>query len=334
MWYSGKPRNPPSVTTLDPVTRAVGEMAAPAWGTPEARTFWKPAIEGLQERLKKRGMERSMMYGFVVQNRVLVETIGDLKSITPDVKWWGYTHWGQKRMGTAAVGQDMGREAWAFGAPLAVFWNPDEDKPHYAWRNLAKDVYFVASPRGKGQLNVGEHGELAIFRLTCESTLLGNNDGLIPAFGPFCGIGEVGADFWPVKTKGSKEFTRMEGRYVGWGSLSLGDTLVSLLGAGQNVPTHSCRTQLLRESQQEAEARVLVQNALLDEAQKAKLGAVLAERCRKICDDRTRALNFCSVYFNENGQEYGRVFSQEQWDAQTELLYTAAGDAAKAVGGG
>jgi len=334
IWYSGKPRNPPSVTTLDPVTQVVGEMAAPAWGTPDARTFWKPAIEGLQERLKKRGMEKSMMYGFVVQNQVLVETIGDLKSITPDVKWWEYTHWSKKRKGTEAMGQDVGRAAWAFGAPLAVFWNPDEDKPHYAWKNLAKDVYFVASPRGKGQINVGEHGELAIFRLTCESTLLGNNDGLLPEFGPFCGIGQVGADFWPVKTKGSRELNRMDGRYVGWGSLSLSETLVSLFGAGRSAPTHSCRTQLLRESQQEAEARVFVQNALLDHALTIKLGAELAERCRKICDDRSRVMNYCSVYFGENGEEYGRVFSQEQWDTQTELLYRAAGDVAKAIGGG
>jgi len=335
IWYSGKPRNPPAVTTLDPVTQAVGEMAAPAWGTPEARTFWKPVIEGLQERLKKRGMEKSMMYGFVVQNQVLVETIGDLKAINPDVKWWEYTHWSPKRKGNKEVWQDVGRESWAGGAPLAVFWSPDDgDKPHYAWKNLVKDVYFVAAPRGKVQIGVGEAGELSIFRLTCESTLLGNNDWGGPEFGPFCGFGQVGADFWPVKMTGSKNFTRMDGRYVGWGSLSLECTLEGILGAGRNAPAHSCRTQLLRESQQEAEARVYVQNAILDDAQKSKLGAELVERCRKICDDRTRALNFSSVYFGEGGGEYGRVFSQEQWDAQTELLYRAAGDVAKAIGGG
>ena len=126
----------------------------------------------------------------------------------------------------------------------------------------------------------------------------------------------------------------MDNRYLGWGSLDLSGTQVSLFGAGQNSPAHSCRTQLLRESQQEAEARVFVQNAILSETRKARLGAELAERCRKICDDRTRALNFCSVYFGEYGGEYGRVFSQEQWDAQTELLYRAAGDVAKAIGGG
>ena len=348
IWYSGKPRNPPSVSTLDPITKTVGEMAASAWGTPEARTFWKPAIEGMQDRLKKRGMGKSMMYGFVVQNQVLVETIGDIKSITPDVKWWEYTHWSPKRKGSKEVWQDVGRTAFAFGAPLAVFWSPDEEKqPHYAWRHLAKDVFFVAAPRGKAQINVGELGELSIFRLTCESTLLANNDGLIPELGPFCGIGEIGADFWPVPigagtvTTGSLgnksapakagEVKRLDGRYLGWGSLSLDNTMESILGSGRKAPTHSCRTQLLRESQQEAEARVFVQNAILD--QKAKLGPELTERCRKICDDRTRVMNFCSVYFGENGEEYGRVFSPEQWDAQTELLYLAASDVAKALGG-
>jgi hypothetical protein len=333
LWYSGKPRNPPSVTTLDPATRTVAEMPAPAWGTPESRTFWRPAIEGVRERLANRGMAQAMMYGFVVQGQVLPETIGDLNAILPGIRWWEYTHWGQKRVGNATNGADVGRMGWAFGTPLAVFWNPDEGKPHYAWRNLAKDIYFVAAPRAKGQINVSENGELSIFRLFSESTLLGSEAGLIPAFGAFRGFGEMGADFWPVQiASGDKTRSRMHDRYVNWGSLDLTCTLESLLGAGRNEPAHTCRSQLLHESLQEAEARVLVQNALLDPTQRARLGSKLAARCEKICDDRTRALNFCSVFFGENGMDYGRVFSQELWDAQTEDLYRAAGEVAAALG--
>jgi len=334
LWYSGKPRNPPAVTVLDRAGNKLTEMDAPAWGTPESKAFWKPVIEGVQAILRKRGLEKSMMFGFVVQNQILVETIGDLKSIAPDVKWWEYTHWSKKRKGNEKTWQDVGRMSWAYGTPLSVFWDPDEDKPHYAWKNLAKDVYFVAAPRAKAQINVGETGELSVFRLTCETTLLGSHGGweLIPEFGAFCGFGEVGADFWPIPSRsGNNQTSRLDSRYVQWGSLSLTDTLQNLLGAARSAPTHSCRTQMLRESQQEAEARVFVQNALLDETLKARLGPELAAKCQQICDDRTRTFFYCTVYFGERGQEYGRVFNQEQWDAQTEKLYQAAGDVAKAL---
>ena len=334
IWYSGTPRNPPGVTLFDPATKQLSEMDAPKWGTPEAREFWKPVIEGMQAILKKRGLEKSMMFGFVVQDKVLVETLGDLKSIAPDVKWWEYTHWSKKRKGNATTWQNVGRMSWAYGTPLAVFWEPGVDKPFYAWKNLAKDVYFVAAPRAKGQIMVGETGELSVFRLTCETTLLGSHGGheLIPEFGAFCGFGQVGADFWPVKTGArGREAHRLDARYVGWGSLSLNQTMQALMGAGKSAPAHSCRTQMLRESQQEAEARVFVQNALLDEKLKARLGPELARRCEQICDDRTRMFFFCTVYFGERGQEYGRVFNQEQWDAQTEQLYKAAADVSEAL---
>jgi hypothetical protein len=334
LWYSGKPRNPPSVSVLDPATKQLSEMAAPAWGTPEAKAFWKPVVVGLQALLKKRGLEKSMVFGFVVQNQVLPQTVSDLKTLAPDVKWWEYTHWSKKLKGDPQDGQDVGRMSWAYGAPLAVFWDPAEDKPHYAWKNLAKDVYFVAAPRAKAQINVNEIGELSVYRLMSETTLLGSHGGeIIAEFRDFCGWGEVGADFWPVKIQpGDREAKRLDARYVGWGSLSLTDTLEALLGAGKTAPTHSCRTQMLRESQQEAEARVFVQNALLDDALKARLGPELAKQCQQTCDDRTRELFYCTVYFGENGDEYGRVFNQERWEEQTEKLYAAAGSVAKALG--
>ena len=334
LWYSGKPRNPPAVTVVDAGSGQVGEMDAPPWGTEQSKAFWKPVVEGMQAILRKRGLEKSMMFGFVVQNQVLPETVGDLKALAPQARWWEYTHWSKKRKGNDAAWQDVGRMSWAYGTPLPVFWDPDEDKPHYAWRNLAPDLYFVAAPRAKGQINVGETGELSIFRLTCESTMLGSHGGheLIPEFRAFCGFGEVGADFWPVlPSPDGRELKRLDSRYVGWGSLSLSDTMQSLMGAGKKAPAHSCRTQMLRESLQEAEARIVVQDALLDESSAAKLGAQAAA-FRQLCDDRTRMFFYCTLYFGENGQEFGRVFNQEQWDAQTEKLYQAADAVARMRG--
>lgn len=332
LWYSGKPRNPPSVTVVD-ADGKLGEMDAPAWGSDAAQAFWKPVIDGIQERLKKRKLDQTMMFGFVVQNQVLPETIRDLKVLSPQTKWWEYTHWSKKRKGNDKDFQDVGRMSWAYGAPMAIFWDPDVDKPHYAWRNLAKDVFFVASPRAKAQINANDYAELSVFRLFNESTMLSSHggEGMIPEFRDFCGWGMVGADFWPVLAGvQGQEAKRLNVRYVGWGSLSLTDTQQSLFAPGKKMPAHTARTQLLRESHQETEARVFVTDALLDQA--AKLPADLAARAKAICDERTKVLLYGTIYFGDNGQEFGRVFSQDAWDTQTEKLYKVAGEIAKALG--
>jgi hypothetical protein len=333
--YLDPPRDPPSVSVLDPATGALSEMDAPKWGTPESQAFWKPVVEGMRAILEKRSLGPAMMFGCVVQNQVPIGAVGDLLALAPDVKWVGYTHWGAKRVGTKTVSQALGRVAWAWGTPLAVFWDPDEAPPHYNWKTVEKDVYFVAAPRAKAQVALGQLAELAEFRLTCETTLLGSHSagGLGPGLGSYRGFGQVGADFWPVlvSASGKAEPKRLDERYVGWGSLGMGDTFPALLGAGRLAPAHTCRSQMLRESLQEAEARVYVQNALLDDALRAKLGVPLTEECKQICDDRTREFFYAAVFFDDNGTEYGRVFNQEQWDARTEKLYRAAGKVSKAL---
>jgi hypothetical protein len=333
--YLDPPRDPVDVTVVDAATGALSEMPAPKWGTAESQAFWKPVVDGMRAALAKRGMAAAMMFGFGVQNRAPQGAVADLKALAPDVKWAQYTHWGTARLGNKDLWQDVARMAWAFGTPLAVFWDPDTDPPHYNWKTRQKDVIMVAAPRAKAQVAMGQGGELAEFRLTAESTLLGSHapKGLGGMTGSFHGFGQVGADFWPVlkDPAGRAGPKRLDDRYVSWGSLGMGDTFQAFLGPGRIAPAHSCRSQMMRLSLQEAEARVFVQNALLDEAVKAKLPGELAEECKRICDERTRTLRYCSVFFDDNGREFGRVFNSQQWDDSTERLYQAAGKVAKAL---
>ena len=182
---------------------------------------------------------------------------------------------------------------------------------------------------------MGQTPEHAVCRLTCESTLLATHEpgGLGPGLGAYRGFGQVGADYWPVlEDPGNKRVRhRIDARYVPCGSLGLSDTFYALLAPGKSMPAHSCRSQLMRESQQEAEARVLVQDALLDETRKARLGTELAKECQEICDQRSRIFLYSAIYFGEAGNEYGRVFNQERWDVLTERLYVAAGKVIKAA---
>ena len=164
-------------------------------------------------------------------------------------------------------------------------------------RTTAGDIWPAMSiswlPRGpRRKIAMGQLSELSVCRLTCETTMTGIHEagGLGPGMGTYCGFGQVGADFWPVVPTGNgrPDRHRIDTRYVLCGSLGLNDTFQALLGAASKVPAHSCRSRMLRESQQEAEARILVQNALLDEASRKKLSAELEAECRQICRERSK----------------------------------------------
>jgi hypothetical protein len=74
-------------------------------------------------------------------------------------------------------------------------------------------------------------------------------------------------------------------------------TVSSIVGPGKDGPVSTCRFQMLREGLQEAEARVFVQNALLDQAD--KLGSDLAKKSKDICDERSRMLRYCSEFHGD-----------------------------------
>ena len=62
--FSGMP-----FTILDPRTGALSEAVGPKWGDDKILAFWKPVIDGMRERLKKRGLEKSMMIGVATDAR-------------------------------------------------------------------------------------------------------------------------------------------------------------------------------------------------------------------------------------------------------------------------
>ena len=148
------------------------------------------------------------------------------------------------------------------------------------------------------------------------------------------GTGHIGADFWPVlkDPKGGPP-RHMGDRYVFWHSLSISEVIRAILAPGPDGPAATARLQIMRESLQEAEARIFVQNAVLDADKAARLPADLAGRCKELCDQRTQMIRYYSQ-FNEPGvlDDYAKVFDERRWQGLSENLYQAAGDVAKALG--
>jgi hypothetical protein len=112
-------------------------------------------------------------------------------------------------------------------------------------------------------------------------------------------------------------------------TLDVQAVIASLLAPGKEGPLSGQRFEMIREGAQEAEARVFVQNALLDEAARAKLPAELADRANKLCNKRTRTFRHFSEYYLGGATEF--FMSDEFWRQPSLELYQMAAEVAKAL---
>ena len=183
---------------------------------------------------------------------------------------------------------------------------------------------------------MNQSSELPIFRVIAESILLAKGKHMVH------GIGCQGADYWPVLVTDKDKYGNLRASsvrksrlsmYTGQGTvLDQSSATFAFLGRGKNGPVATYHLRLLREALQDMEARIFVQDALLDHAD--KLGPDLAQRCKDVCDDRTRRLHY---YSNCMMASYHRIFPRDIFDEEwyrrnTGQLYALAGEVAKALG--
>jgi hypothetical protein len=334
-------------TEMDPNTGELKDAVGPKWGSAESKAFLKPLLVGLREVLAKRGLENSMMVGMHSSQPAAgplapPEMVADVTAAFPEVKWVRLSHYWFGDDFERKAGLRWGRIALV-GGVLGVFWDPDQDKPFYGWKNPEIIVVF---PRQTdyGGVRLAQDSDLPEHRFTAESVLLsgrrtpiggwgrGNLSGAMgyDKFIGVRGVGPFGADFWPV-LKGARNSSTLIGRYGesykdgGWGTVSLSQVVQSLLAPGKDGPLHTMRMEMIREGEQEAEAHVFLQDVLLDKARCDKLPPDLAKRAAQVCYDRTQGLRHVSEFWEVN------VISTRYWTQRSDLLYETAADVARAL---
>jgi hypothetical protein len=104
------------------------------------------------------------------------------------------------------------------------------------------------------------------------------------------GAGRIGADYWRVlrNAKGERR-TPAWARYPdnSWRNLDICDWY---LCPGPDGAVATTRLECLKEGIQECEARIIMEDALLDAGKKAKLGDDLAKRCQDAMDEHHWAM--------------------------------------------
>ena len=323
-WWLNSPekRSYKSYTEFDPKTGAVTEKEAPDWGTPEAKVFWKPVMEGMRQMLAKKGLDKAMMFGLTTDG-IDKSCWDDIGTMFPDVKWTVRSHqhpgvwWGGKWK------DRIGQESCMFGSTLGVGWDPDQWRPaNFGWRvSPFPGTIYPAYARNKDNREFNQGSTVAKYRTCVEGPIL------TPCgASTYQGIGSYGGDFW------------FNSRY----DASMPDTLCSrirwMIGADKDGPVHTPRSRMMQESLQDAELRIYLEDVLADKEKAAKLGADLAVRSRAVLDDRTRLFCYLSMFYelplntsDPNGNSICTKGLPTGWDDSTTRLCLMADEVARAL---
>jgi hypothetical protein len=251
------------------------EAVGPKWGEAESVPFWKPVLAGLREVLARRGLEKSMMVGITGDRQPGPEAVADLKAAL-DVPWVSASHSAPRDI----RGQPVAYKTQVWGVRYPP--DPAAERLH-GWRRaeyVAVFPRFIATCMGK-QLRVD--APLGMYHLAQESALVADQRG----------VGRCGLDFWEVLADKRGRTSPILGRYPensNWHGGWLHNSFPHIVSPGEDGPLATERFENYREGIQAAEARIYLEKALLDPAQKARLGEELAARAQEVLDERVRAI--------------------------------------------
>ena len=301
------------LTLLDPKTGRLKKRTGPAWGTPEAKQFWGRFNKGITQVLRKRGLEKSMLFGLIGDVRPTKQAMDDITSGVKAPKWAVHSHY--YCVGWQGYEIGMAIALWGIGScPM----DPAQGRG-YGWQNPFWLSYY---PREMSMLST-----LVEHRTKLEAWMGARSRSLSvysKAKGTG-GLGRLGADFWVVlKDSRGNLRSSLAGRYPEsyWGQLNLNYGIPYLFGKGRDGPVPTVRSEAFRENLQEVEARVFIERALTNKAESTRLGKGLAGRCRAALDKRIR---MCL----HSGGEGLPWFVSSGWNKRNEELFRLASQVAK-----
>lgn len=315
----------PLVTVVDPATKKTENVYLPTHFESSSRALWKPLFTELRSRLKKRGLEKTMMLGIHTDAWVSKKEVELFNELSGDAPWVMQSHDGfsegklmygisrvayQTRVWSVLFSDDQVRHGKNAGGRTLSGWKREELVVVFE-RNPGLDAYPSCRWRH--------------FAETCITGLER-------------GCGRLGADFWKaVKDKRGRRRGRVQERFPEshWRNLNL---TTALLAPGPDGPVSTIRFEMFREGVQECEARIVIERALTDEGLRRRLGGALAKQCEEALEERHMYMwngmssqQYCGPgWANAYGWRWTpgvagqKWFIGSGWQARTEKLYTLA----------
>jgi hypothetical protein len=235
------------VTVYDPATGQLSTLKQPPLGTPENYAFWKPVFDGVLARLKARGWLDETTLGYNPWNGAAPPTVVDVASkLWPEGEWSWTGHNPQEG---AMAGSQTGVVMKVRNANT-VYNLPDPNRTP-AW--------LLDGPRRStiiwtARMLQSDYSPLREIRRLEE---------LYGLMAGYDGLGEFGADLFPVKTPAGGYSTPAAGAGTGW--VSPGRSTLALLYPGPDGPMATERFEMFREGVQLCEAVLFIRQSMAGE---------------------------------------------------------------------
>jgi glycosyl hydrolase family 123 len=328
----------PLVTMLDRATGKTENVAAPSLADPASKAIWGKLLKEVRRRLRKRGIEKTLMLGMFTDIVPPKEHIEFFHALAPDVPWvqQGHGRWKTKVHGIADVGyQATVWGGYRFGDGCRQ--TNQKEAPIVAslhgWATPRLDVVFERN-RGLDSYPSSRWRFYAETGITSELR----------------GVGRIGADYWKViKDRRNRRVGYVHERFVegtwasSWIQLNL---CSSTLAPGPGGPAATTRLLAMIEGIQECEARITIEAALMDKRLKARLGADLAKRCQRGLDERLHTMWKTLSNYQLGGPDFFRAaawrwtagvpghrwYLSTGWQDASRRLYGLAGEVQRKLG--
>ncbi len=266
----------PRVTALDPLTKEASILYLPRFEDPASKALWRSMFAEIRKRMAKRGLENNMMLGMTSDVMPSKEDVTFWKDVSDDLPWVHQSHMaipdsavGPGRKGMLKVA-DVGYAA--FGRRSSYNVNPENGRM-YGWKNPVLLTHFMRL----GQMSTFspiDMREILAFDIT----------------GGHRGQGRMGGDYWwVVRNSKGERAGAVPALYPEdtWHDMDIDDYF---LAPGPNGAVATARLEYMKEGLQICEARIALEDALLDDEKKAKIGADLAKRCQEALDEHQHAM--------------------------------------------
>ncbi len=322
----------PKVTVVD--GKKIETVSLPTYRDPASRALWAPVIRGLLQRVKTRGLEKSVMLGMSTDKEPTADIVEFWRASMPGAPWVRHSHTRRKNL----HGVPYGYEATVWDRnTLLDYMRRSKDLEKISGRGWSKTrltAFYARDTRNTTPIPT--------FRMMPE----------LSTFGEQRGTARIGADFWSLKNGGlvnsfdqynPKGAVASDGRFIdtNWNNLNI---RTALLVAGPEGAIASVRFEMMREGVQECEARIYIEKALFG----GRISGDLARRCRALLLARNKAIFTGFFGGSEAGigknvfRSYNWVSTSKRvtymwylgsdWQERSDKLYSAAAEIAKKVG--
>jgi hypothetical protein len=296
-------------------------------GAAKEKGVWSDLFAQIRRRLVKRGLQKTMMLGDMSDAWPTREEALFLKEVSGDLPWVSFSHINVPKFQL----HDVAKVGYSGVNSVGLYAAEDSRNPVslFGWKR--PEMYSLYDR----DANLQEQ-PVTRWRHFAEACITGDLRGMV----------HIGGDFWKaVRDRAGRRSGTVADRYPQSTRRNL-NIYTSLLAPGPTGPVATTRLEVFREGVMDCEARIILEQALADEALKARLPAGLVQRMGQLLEGRTRLFfkGMSTLQLSGPHHTYATTWKYfpvvdgntwyigSGWQERSAKLFTLAGEVQKATG--